>query len=346
MWIYKSSFVIWIKIICVICKCCLIFCVRFSDCPRSNLFGENKHTMEADPDRSGIFWFSFGGTRNSLAEVQALIRPANWESVSEYGMCCPVFCEIHDLSQRSWYFLELKAQTELLYLICFCYSLFPLQSLILFLTLTRLKRPWTGTTWETSTFDMSAYSHFHWGQVFVKHALVFPHPQVWVCRREGIDRTDRWNIGNKLPVEWHVDCTVHFGAMPMYVNLGRFFQFMVKAIVSRHQMPHRSPTARRAQHGCRRIQRIPDPDRRGNVPDTFICNVHRGSPGIHHCRFLYPQAWTFKCKDGMKFETDVSQDSFEVECGEDDTFDPADYSTWPKCRASEPIFCEQCRCRK
>ena len=39
--------------------------------------------MEADPDKSGIFWFSFGGTRNSLAEVQALIRPSNWESVSK-----------------------------------------------------------------------------------------------------------------------------------------------------------------------------------------------------------------------------------------------------------------------
>ena len=50
--------------------------------------------MEADPDRSGIFWFSFGGTRNSLAEVQALIRPANWKSVGEYyreyGMTCLV----------------------------------------------------------------------------------------------------------------------------------------------------------------------------------------------------------------------------------------------------------------
>ena len=56
---------------------------RFADCPRSNLFGKNKHTMEADPDKSGIFWFSFGGTRNSLAEVQALIRPTNWESVSK-----------------------------------------------------------------------------------------------------------------------------------------------------------------------------------------------------------------------------------------------------------------------
>ena len=50
------------------------------------------------------------------------------------------------------------------------------------------------------------------------------------------------------------------------------------------------------------------------------------------------QAWTFKCRDGMKFETDASQDSFEVECREDDTFEPADYSTWPKCRACEIIF--------
>ena len=50
------------------------------------------------------------------------------------------------------------------------------------------------------------------------------------------------------------------------------------------------------------------------------------------------QAWTFKCRDGMKFETDASQDSFEVECREDDTFEPADYSAWPKCRACEIIF--------
>ena len=41
--------------------------------------------------------------------------------------------------------------------------------------------------------------------------------------------------------------------------------------------------------------------------------------------------------DGMKHEADVSQDSFEVECREDDTFEPADYTTWPKCRACELI---------
>ena len=55
------------------------------------------------------------------------------------------------------------------------------------------------------------------------------------------------------------------------------------------------------------------------------------------------QAWTFKCRDGMKFETDASQDSFEVECREDDTFEPADYSTWPKCRACEIIFRQNSR---
>ena len=56
-------------------------------------------------------------------------------------------------------------------------------------------------------------------------------------------------------------------------------------------------------------------------------------------QMLFPcvQTWTFKCKDGMKHEADVSQDSFEVECREDDTFEPADYTTWPKCRACELI---------
>ena len=56
-----------------------------------------------------------------------------------------------------------------------------------------------------------------------------------------------------------------------------------------------------------------------------------------HGVFLWIQTWTFKCKDGMKFETDVSQDSLEVACREDDTFEPADYTTWPKCRACELI---------
>ena len=48
----------------------------------------------------------------------------------------------------------------------------------------------------------------------------------------------------------------------------------------------------------------------------------------------------------MKFEEDVSQDSFEVECTEDYTFDPADFSTWPKCRASELTLSRKCHCGK
>jgi hypothetical protein len=48
-----------------------------------NLFGENKQTNMADLERSGIFWYSFGGYKNSLKEVQLLIRPANYETESE-----------------------------------------------------------------------------------------------------------------------------------------------------------------------------------------------------------------------------------------------------------------------
>ena len=59
--------------------------------------------MEADPDKSGIFWFSFGGTRNSLAEVQALIRPVNWESVSE--SCLQISIPRYVVDATSYWFV-------------------------------------------------------------------------------------------------------------------------------------------------------------------------------------------------------------------------------------------------
>ncbi len=50
----------------------------FSSCPGHNLFGENKFTDDAFPDKSGIFWFSFGGSKNSFKRVWAGIRPKSF----------------------------------------------------------------------------------------------------------------------------------------------------------------------------------------------------------------------------------------------------------------------------
>ena len=56
------------------------------------------------------------------------------------------------------------------------------------------------------------------------------------------------------------------------VNVGEYshlwkLNFCVD-ILFRHQMPHRSPTPSRAEHGCCRIQWTPDPDWRGNLSVT------------------------------------------------------------------------------
>ena len=44
---------------------------------------------------------------------------------------------------------------------------------------------------------------------------------------------------------------------------------------------------------------------------------------------------TFKCADGMKYETDVALDTFEATCATSNTFEPADFAQWPKCKPSK-----------
>ena len=42
--------------------------------------------------------------------------------------------------------------------------------------------------------------------------------------------------------------------------------------------------------------------------------------------------WTYKCKEGMKFEDDVNRDTFEVECIEGDNSSDAVADKWPRCK--------------
>ena len=44
------------------------------------------------------------------------------------------------------------------------------------------------------------------------------------------------------------------------------------------------------------------------------------------------QEWLFRCKDGMRFEDDIQQSEFRARCVAGNSFEPLDFTSWPKCK--------------